>query len=265
MERGSSTWRAEYWGGGCDTSKILKAYWIVGAAPIQCHMRAVAAFRALGRVFVRYGYHVRSDVTGCYNCRRITGGTTASAHAQGIALDVNWDTNPYRLDHVVTDIPRELVDAALAIRTNDGAAVFRWGGDWDGRPETANSNYDAMHFEIIATPNELLAGFDVPAPRPGDRATWPLLDLSERGPAVTLLQTELLAAFNGDPMAARLAIDGTFGPVTSKAVRAYQASRGLPADGIVGLGTWTALFTQQPTLATGAEHPSKGQRGAVFL
>ena len=35
--------------------------------------------------------------------------------------------------------------------------------------------------------------------------------------------------------------DGRFGAATQNAVRAFQTSKGLPADGIVGQGTWAAL------------------------
>jgi peptidoglycan hydrolase-like protein with peptidoglycan-binding domain len=38
-----------------------------------------------------------------------------------------------------------------------------------------------------------------------------------------------------------LAVDGIFGPKTSLTVEAFQASRGLTADGIVRPDTWSAL------------------------
>lgn len=63
-----------------------------------------------------------------------------------------------------------------------------------------------------------------------------LLRLGSRGPEVAELQRKLLAA-GFDPGVA----DGIFGPRTDSAVKAFQHSRGLVVDGIVGSRTWTAL------------------------
>jgi len=73
-----------------------------------------------------------------------------------------------------------------------------------------------------------------PVPRPAPR-TW--VSRGDTGTLVRELQT-LLNAYG-----AHLAVDGSFGPATEAAVRAYQASRDLIIDGIAGDQTFTALRT----------------------
>lgn len=235
VSRGSSAWRAQHWGPGCDDKLIVTVPWIISAGKIQCHRDAVTAFRAVGRVMHRHGYVIRSHVTGSYNCRKITGGTSLSSHAQGIGLDTNWDTNPYRKDKLITDMPRPMIDEIEDLKTDKGVLVCRWGGDWDGRPETPHTNYDAMHWEIMATPAELKAGFTIPDLNPFDNRTWPLLARGEKGPAVKRLQKVL-----------KIVDDGVFGGDTEIMLKKYQASHGLTVDGWCGLGTWTALLTAAP-------------------
>ena len=62
----------------------------------------------------------------------------------------------------------------------------------------------------------------------------PVLRRGSRGAEVKILQTHL-----------GIASDGAFGPGTENAVRAFQRSRGLTPDGIVGAQTWGALLGQQ--------------------
>jgi peptidoglycan hydrolase-like protein with peptidoglycan-binding domain len=64
----------------------------------------------------------------------------------------------------------------------------------------------------------------------------PTLSLGSTGADVRRLQRALTAA-----LARTVTIDGTFGTQTDQAVRDYQRSRGLSADGIVGSQTWDAL------------------------
>ncbi|MEV4947910.1 peptidoglycan-binding protein [Streptomyces sp. NPDC053755] len=66
--------------------------------------------------------------------------------------------------------------------------------------------------------------------------TKPLLREGSSGTDVKRLQRSLTAA-----LGRTVGIDGSFGPATAQAVRDYQSSRALTADGIAGTATWTAL------------------------
>jgi hypothetical protein len=73
-----------------------------------------------------------------------------------------------------------------------------------------------------------------PMPTPPASAC-PTLHVGSTGVDVSHLQALL------DSNQANLVIDGKFGPVTEAAVKAFQASKGLSATGIVDPATWTAL------------------------
>ncbi|HEX5725007.1 MAG TPA: peptidoglycan-binding protein [Longimicrobiaceae bacterium] len=238
----------EVWAPACNVP--LTSRTLVPGVRVQVHARTIEAVQALGSVFQAHRYHVRQGDTGAYNCRRITGGTGFSLHAYGIAIDVNWNSNPFR-ERLVTDMPPEMIQDVYRIRTFQDLPVWRWGGDWDKNPATEHTSYDAMHFEVVASPQELASGiaWSTVAQPPRDRArpdTWPTLHPGDRGPTVVTLQ-QLLS----------LPADGVFGNGTAAAVRAYQQSHGLTADGIVGLASWTALLTGQPPVGPDVPSPVK--------
>ena len=80
-----------------------------------------------------------------------------------------------------------------------------------------------------------------------DRSTW--LRTGSSGPAVEDLQKKLAAAgFDPGP------IDGSFGPKTQAALRAYQTAKGIGVDGIVGPETRASLLAQP---APGPVDPNK--------
>jgi hypothetical protein len=54
-------------------------------------------------------------------------------------------------------------------------------------------------------------------------------------------QSALLALGHGD---ATMTADGSLGPITQAAVRAFQEENGLYADGLIGPRTWSTLFEQ---------------------
>lgn len=110
----------------------------------------VDAVRAMSDVFAKYSYATRRFDTGGYVCRKKVGGNGWSTHAYGVTVDVNWTTNPYG-SRLRTDMPRAMVNEILALRTNSGAQVWEWGGNWSG-------NKDAMHFQIACSPRDLATG-----------------------------------------------------------------------------------------------------------
>ena len=72
-------------------------------------------------------------------------------------------------------------------------------------------------------------------PAPTTSATFQDLRVGATGPRVEQVQSALLA------LGYTIGVDGRFGPVTLSRVRAFQESRGLRVDGIVGPITWRAL------------------------
>jgi Putative peptidoglycan-binding domain-containing protein len=61
----------------------------------------------------------------------------------------------------------------------------------------------------------------------------PVLKEGSRGFAVGFIQEVVGAA----------PVDGIFGPITKRKVMEYQSAKGILADGIVGIETWTKLVT----------------------
>ncbi|MDO5645882.1 MAG: peptidoglycan-binding protein [Dermabacter sp.] len=89
------------------------------------------------------------------------------------------------------------------------------------------------------TRNALSSGSSAPAPQASAPAApssgTPTVRQGSRGGAVSSLQTLL------NQRGASLRVDGIFGRGTNSAVRSFQSSAGLTADGIAGPKTWSAL------------------------
>lgn len=118
-------------------------------------------------------------------------------------------------------------------------SVHRWWANKACPGTWIMSRMDALKDEL----NRRLASNPNPAPAPHPdesevcEVTLPILRLNNESGYVRTLQI-LLNKYNG----ARLAEDGAFGPATLAAVKAYQKSRGLEVDGIVGAKTWAQLL-----------------------
>lgn len=233
------------WAPAC-TEQSMAPVVMYGGLRVWVDHRCVVAFQLLSAWFEAYKYPADPDDPGGpggYNCRPITGGDGPSLHAYGIAVDINPSRNPYTRRRLITDMPAAMTASIAAMRTVSGHQVFRWGGDWDTDGVTGDQTvWDAMHFEIACTPEQLAVGID-PSTMPGKETPMPEVDVSttlpvvqqgSRGTTVRVAQTAL--GMTGTQ------VDGGFGPVTTKAVRVFQKQAGLTVDGIVGANTWAALL-----------------------
>lgn len=73
--------------------------------------------------------------------------------------------------------------------------------------------------------------------------TLPVLSKGSKGEEVKTLQRVLNAFGYTDANEKALAVDGSFGPATLYALKAYQNANGLEVDGYCGKQTWTSLLT----------------------
>ncbi|WP_051933373.1 peptidoglycan-binding protein [Massilia sp. BSC265] len=98
-------------------------------------------------------------------------------------------------------------------------------GSFDTATQNAVKNFQASH----ALGADGIVG----------NATWPALAIltqqGDSGAKVRAVQSQL------NESGAGIAVDGAFGPATATAVRNFQTSKGLSADGIVGDDTWNKM------------------------
>ena len=72
----------------------------------------------------------------------------------------------------------------------------------------------------------------------GTLSPWPVAQNGSQGHPIRTLQFLLRARGHN------LTVDGMFGPATEAAVKAFQTSKGMAADGIMSAQTWSALIIQ---------------------
>jgi hypothetical protein len=237
----------EWWSPPC-TGALAKVS-LFGGAVVSVRPAIVPAVRALSAVFEQWQYACTAPDCGAYNCRKITGGTRPSLHSYAIAIDINWQDNPYG-PVLKTDMPKGMIDDVIAIRTTSGQQVWRWGGTYSG-------NKDAMHFEIVCSPADLATGIEG-----GENPPARILKPDDRGEDVKVLQKSLntVAKFRinrvGKSPGAVIRVDGVYGDETTEAVREIQRfgdamSRlahgpGMTVDGIAGRQTIATIAFWTP-------------------
>jgi len=227
--RGTEAWRLAHFGKPCKAPRQIVDF---AGAPISVDRRAAVSFRALAELFRReYGRLPDPSQTGAYNCRKIGNSSRWSAHAWGLAVDVDWRKNPMQKP-LTTVVPASLrVVRTRLITAASGAPVFRWGGVWQ--------TPDPMHFEVIAAPTELNEGLRVDGGTVVEGETRDMIQRGDRGPTVEWWQHRLLA-WRADVLP-EWGADGAFGEETERAVRLFEDSQNLPQTGIIDLTRGAAL------------------------
>jgi N-acetylmuramoyl-L-alanine amidase len=172
-----------------------------------------------GRPLTRTGSHVGGQNTGKLGCVYIGG--LKRATGPNIGFDTRTDAQKRAMTALTLDmltryptIQRVVGHMDLAATQCPGFDVRAWWG-------TVKSG-------IPVNPSPPYAGNPV--------VSYPTLRRGSKGAQVRTLQGEL------NKRGARLVVDGDFGGATDTAVRAFQRSQRLEADGIVGPATWAALY-----------------------
>ena len=80
----------------------------------------------------------------------------------------------------------------------------------------------------------------------GTLSPWPVVQNGSQGHPIRTLQFLLRAHGHN------LTVDGMFGPATEAAVKAFQTSKGMTADGIMSAQTWSTLIIQVKIGSSGA-------------
>lgn len=204
--------------------------------PVTVDRRILDACAALDAVMKKWGYQPTGPDVGAYVCRRITGGTGYSLHAYGIAIDINWQANPYSAaNRTVTDMPAGMVAEIEALRTRNGKPVWGWGGHY-------RSIKDPMHYEVVCTPADLATGIADAGPRPltGTEKLYIWLKAGALAARKPFLRpgSESDPAKVDDIKAAQqlLGIEqtGVYGPGTVAKVKAFQEFMRIPHRGPAG-------------------------------
>ena len=201
----------------------------------------------------------------------------------GLGADANsglWDAGQLRRAayilvwlHQTRGIPLEVMSSSLRSQRGQGyhrLGIDPWrvsGGErWStSRGKVCPGNARVNQVAEITNLARAMVGSGpivgpvTPVGNGGSVKNW--LEQGDTGAAVTELQTLLRGA------GWALDADGVFGPLTDKAVRQYQGSRGLVVDGLAGSATLSALragtaaiaAAVDPTLQQGARGPAVGK------
>lgn len=233
------------WGAPCTGARVTVV--LAGGARVSVRAELAELVGLIMRANEAQGYAYRPADTGAYNCRKISGSSSWSWHAWAIAVDSNWQTNPYT-SPLRTDRP---------VWERNRWNRFGFAGGWD-----YTGSKDAMHSEFMGTPAQaaqLLAiaraelgpiiGGQVPVPAPIPAPGGIVWEPRNDAPLGTrILQVGRVGTDVGFVQRWHgIGVDDYYGSATEGKVRATQQRNGLTVDGVVGPQTWAAMGIGAPT------------------
>jgi hypothetical protein len=154
-----------------------------------------------------------------------------------------WDRPLYPLGQTYGGAGRQDILRFRRFAESYGGLAPSW---WDWQ-ETTSTGWGALGSRIAGP----VFGY-----RPV--VSHPLLKRGSAGDLVVWAQAHLRAA--GQP---QLPVTGIFGRQTAAAVRAFQETQGLPADGAIGTSTWRSLLNFDPVRPRWAGRRAKRGGGAT--
>lgn len=130
------------WGPGWPACQDNRQTWIYLTNGVGLRVRKEIAdlVRRLLNECLRRGYWIRDPDSAGFVCRAIAHTLIPSNHSWGLAVDINWQSNPQGTH--TTNIPVWMVQLMWSYH-------FYWGGWYD--------DPDPMHFEYVGTPTQAAA------------------------------------------------------------------------------------------------------------
>lgn len=245
------------WGGGWPScsgavGNLATITFARSGVRVTVHKRIARLVQLLADETERRGYLAKLGQTGAYNCRCIAGTKTPSNHSWGLAIDWNWQSNPYSSNRSHTN-PQWMYDLWSRYGFANGSM---YDGPWDWMHfEFMGSMADADIMTALALSELTSGGAPVPIipPAPTTDITWiqeadmalPVLYKGDgvphspggRGRTRWYVMT-LQACLAVRGLKAVPAVDGVFGDTTVAAVKELQTRQKITADGVVGPATW---------------------------
>ena len=244
------TWTGSSWSGSAALAAWEQS---LARGAVRSHPLAAGLFEGFLADVRRGNYRIDESGTYSFRCtattvRNCKGLTPAqlSYHSWGLAVDLNYSTNPLQT-------VRHATDACAAPTTHAMPdwvlkAAQRWGlfwGGWYSCPKAGQRSIvkDPHHFEYRGTPelaqaiiakNTAEGATTVTAPALGDL----LLACGDRGPAVAEIRALLPAGYRP---AEATSLVNTFTSALAAAIAKWQTAQGLPATGTFDPATAAAL------------------------